>query len=193
MTQVAPFPPVGAVAATPPIPPAPVFLCGLPGSGKSTVAPLLAARLGYRAVDSDQELERRSGRSVVGWFAAEGEAGFRGAERRVVADLSRRQRVVVALGGGALEDPATRGRLRRRGRCLWLDAPLPELVRRCAGGPRRPLLDRDPAARLAELAARRLPVFAALALRVETGGRLPAEVAAACARALTLAPAPGAR
>ncbi|MBX3173560.1 MAG: hypothetical protein KF709_04065 [Gemmatimonadaceae bacterium] len=88
-----------------------LVLVGLPGAGKSTVGPLVAAALGWTFVDLDAEIEREAGKSVPEIFAAEGEAGFRRREREATARLANRRQVVVAPGGGWMLDPANRGAL----------------------------------------------------------------------------------
>jgi shikimate kinase len=84
---------------------APVFLIGYRGSGKSTVARLLAERLGFNWVDADDQIEARAGKSIAQIFADEGQRSFRELEAAVAAELCRRQQTVVALGGGAVLAP----------------------------------------------------------------------------------------
>src|SRR5437868_15290814 len=108
-----------------------VYLCGLMGSGKSTVGPLLAARLGASFCDLDAEIERAAGRTVAEVFAAEGEPAFRAREARALyALIERAGGAVIALGGGALGRPENRELVLATGRLIWLDAPTKELVRR---------------------------------------------------------------
>src|SRR5436305_15234067 len=92
-----------------------IFLIGPRGSGKTTVARLLAERLGWDWVDVDAALEAAAGRSVRDIFAAEGEAGFRAREAAGLAELCRRRRHVIATGGGVVLDPENRQRLREAG------------------------------------------------------------------------------
>jgi shikimate kinase len=100
-----------------------ITLIGYRGSGKSTVAPLLAERLGWCWIDADVEIERRSGRSIREIFASEGEPRFREMERDTIHELLGRNRLVLAAGGGAVLDPETRRRMRAAGPVVWLDAP----------------------------------------------------------------------
>jgi len=165
-----------------------LYLAGLSGAGKSTVAGLAAGWLGIEAVDVDLEVERAAGRSVAELWAEEGEAAFRAAERAVVERLTERPgAAVVALGGGTLEDADSRERLARWGRGVLLDAPVDTLAVRAAERPGlRPLLDgADPAHVLARLADERRSAFAALPCRVEVDGRPAAAVAVAALRAAT--------
>lgn len=143
----------------------PVVLVGLPGAGKSSVGRRLGRRLDRPFVDADDELVRRSGRTVRDWFTAEGEAGFRAAEADLMADLlSAPGPSVVAAGGGAVITEATRTLLRERARVVWLRAQVPYLVSRVVQKPgHRPLLDADPEGTLTRLAAERTPLYESLA------------------------------
>lgn len=125
-----------------------VFLIGYRGCGKSTVGRLLAERLGWESVDSDDEIERRAGKSIAAIFADDGEPAFRDSEERVIAELCDRQQTVVALGGGAVLRESTRRRLQAAGPVVWLTAPAETLAARISGdttsADRRPsLLARD--------------------------------------------------
>ena len=165
-----------------------IYLAGLSGAGKSTVAALAGRWLGIRSVDVDAEVERAAGRSVAALWAEGGEAAFRAGERRAVEEIvSRPGPAVVALGGGTLEDPETRERLARWGEGVWLDAPAEALAERIGdGAAERPLLaGRDPARMLRELAAARGPRYAALPHRVRAHGRPAESVAVAALRAVS--------
>ena len=155
-----------------------VFLCGLPAAGKSTVAPLLAQMLGVPCIDLDARLG-----DIPAVFAAEGEAGFRAREAAALQEVLAGPRSVIALGGGALLSRSVRLAVRRTGHLVWLRAPA-ELCLARAGSSARPLLAGDPAARLADLAAQRNPLYARLAdAAVDVPGLSPQQVAtlAACA------------
>jgi chorismate synthase len=157
-----------------------VFLCGLPGSGKSTVAPLLAAKLGIASVDLDQHIERTAGRTVPEIFTAEQEPGFRAREAAALRQAVRGPRAVIALGGGAVTTRAVRHWVRRSGHLIWLHAPADLCASRAPSG--RPLLGADPRRSMAELAATRDPVYARIAdLTVEVAGMTAAQVAEHCA------------
>jgi chorismate synthase len=160
-----------------------VFLCGLPGSGKSTVAPLLAAKLGMAFIDLDQHIERDAGRTVPEIFAAEQESGFRQREAAAVRAVAPAPRSVVALGGGAVTIRAVRHWVRRTGHLVWLRGPADLCASRAPSG--RPLLGADPQRRMAELAVARDPLYARLAdAVVDVAGLTAAQVADQCAAAV---------
>ena len=145
----------------------PVVLVGLMGAGKSTVGRRLALRLGLPFADADAEIERASGLSIAEIFERYGEAHFRDGERRVIARLIDGTPKVVATGGGAFVDAATRALILDRAVAVWLDADLKTLVERVARRGHRPLLaGRDPGTVLAELAAIRNPLYAEAHIRI---------------------------
>ena len=109
-----------------------VFLVGISGAGKSSVAAVLAKRLGWKAQDSDAEVERRTARTIPWLFTHKGEAVFRGFEQSAVLEMAARPRQVMALGGGAFVNPLTRAALLRRGLVVWLDVDPDEAARRLA-------------------------------------------------------------
>ncbi len=138
----------------------PVVLVGLTGSGKSTVGRRLARRLDRAFLDADDELARRSGRSIREWFAQEGEDGFRAAEADLLADLlAAPGPVVVASGGGAVVTASTRALLLERALVVWLRAGVPFLVSRLERRGHRPLLDDDPAGALERMVGDRTPLY----------------------------------
>jgi chorismate synthase len=160
-----------------------VFLCGLPGSGKTTVAPLLAAKLGIPSVDLDQQIERGAGRSIPEIFAAEQESGFRAREAAALRAAVAGPRSVIALGGGAVTTLAVRHWVRRTGHLVWLRAPADLCATRAPTG--RPLLGADPAGRMAQIAAARDPLYARLAdAVVDVVGSTQSQVAEQCAAAV---------
>ena len=141
----------------------PVALVGLPGSGKSTVARLLAERLGWRWVDLDDRIEAVTGQSIPELFER-GEDHFRTVETEVLRGvLALPTEVVVATGGGIVTSEANRATLVTRSTVVWLDVPVGQLLDRLGSDatPRPLLNDGDPALRLAELAAARSPLYEA--------------------------------
>jgi len=137
-----------------------VVLVGMMGVGKTTIGRALAARLGRPFVDSDAEVEARTGRTVRELFAADGEAAFRSLESSVLRDaLARPEPTVVAAAGGSVLDARNRELMRTAGTVVWLRASPQRLVERVAGGAHRPLLEQDPAGTLVRLAAEREPLY----------------------------------
>lgn len=147
--------------------PRPIALVGLPGAGKTRVGKALAARLGCGFADSDDEVARHSGASVAAIFADQGEDTFRALERDSIKRLFNAGAEVIALGGGAFEDPSTRAFLLTNALVIWLDVPEQVLLERLAGDKRRPLLaGPDLAGRIHALSARRSPHYRQAHLRI---------------------------
>jgi shikimate kinase/3-dehydroquinate synthase len=163
-----------------------IVLIGLSGCGKSSVAPLLASRIGRGWVDTDAEVEARLHMTVARAFAELGEVSFRAEERRAAeVALSTVEPLVIAAGGGLVAQPGALDVLERRATVVMLDAPDSELAARMgAGAAERPLLADGPAGALRQLRAVRTAVHGRAQLRVATGGRTPEEVAEAIASAL---------
>ncbi len=158
-----------------------VYLCGPPGAGKSTVAPLLAALRGLDAVDLDAAIEAADGRPIARIVQEDGEAAFRAAERAAIAGVAGG--AVVALGGGALEDERNRAAVEMNGTLVFLDASLATCEERTAHAPgTRPLL-REPGA-LARLHGARRARYAQSAVRVVVDGLTPEQTARAVDAAL---------
>lgn len=145
----------------------PLVLVGLMGVGKSTVGRRLASRLGLPFVDADTEIERAAGLTIAEIFERYGEAHFRDGERRVIARLIDGAPKVIATGGGAFINDETRALILDRAIAVWLDADLETLVERTGRRNHRPLLrDREPREVLAELAAKRNPIYAQAPIHV---------------------------
>lgn len=141
-----------------------IFLIGPMGTGKTTIGRHLAKTLHMEFVDSDQEIEERTGADITWIFDIEGEAGFRRREAAVIDELTRRENVVLATGGGAVLDAKNRQRLKQRGTVVYLHTDVDLLVRRTAKDTKRPLLQTDnPGERLRELMAAREPLYRDLA------------------------------
>lgn len=143
------------------------------GVGKSTVGVLLAELSGRPLVDVDTWIAHHAGQTIPEIFSAEGEGGFRQRERAAIRQLEAHPAAVVALGGGAVVDPANRRRIRALGQLITLTAS-PETIRARLGvADGRPLAQGDPLARLSERAA----AYADADGQVATDHRTPADVA----------------
>lgn len=140
-----------------------VTLIGYRASGKSSVAPKLAKKMGCNWIDSDSEVERRAGCTVRDIFEHEGEAGFRVRESEVLQDLLSQSSLVIASGGGAVLSAENRQRMREAGPVVWLRASVETLSRRLSdrgAGYRRPSLTGKPIAdEVAEVLAVREPLY----------------------------------
>lgn len=141
-----------------------VFLVGPMGTGKTTIGKQLAKALQMQFVDSDQEIEQRTGADITWIFDIEGEAGFRRRETEVLDDLTRRDNIVLATGGGVVLAPKNRDYLKRRGVVVYLHTDLDLLVQRTAKDRKRPLLQTpDPKGRLRQVLEEREPLYRELA------------------------------
>ena len=151
-----------------------IVLVGLMGAGKTSIGRRLAARLGLPFRDADAEIELAAGRTIPEIFSRYGEPAFRDGERRVIQRLLAGDPMVLAYGGGAFMDPATRASTRRDAVSVWLRCPVPTLVRRVAGRDNRPLLaDGDREATLHRLTEIRNPVYAEADMIVDCGDESP--------------------
>ena len=148
-----------------------IFLVGLMGSGKTTIGRLLARRLGKRFVDSDHAIEARTGASIPWIFEIEGEASFRRREAETIRELTAQSGVVLATGGGAVLDPASRALLAERGTVVYLRASVSSILQRTSHDKNRPLLQTaDPRKKLEDLTAQREPLYREIAdLVIDTG------------------------
>ena len=150
-----------------------VFLVGPMGSGKTAVGRQLARDLGVEFMDSDAEIERRTGVDITFIFEKEGEDRFREREKAVIADLAQRENVVLATGGGAILDADNRRLLGSNGIVVYLKTSVKQQLERTRHTQKRPLLlHGDPATVLARLMEVRGPLYEQLAnISVDTGGQ----------------------
>jgi 3-dehydroquinate synthase len=148
-----------------------IFLVGLMGAGKTTVGRALAKRLGMRFVDSDHEIEARTGATIPLIFEIEGEASFRRREAEVIRDLTAQRGIVLATGGGAVIDPENRQFLKTRGTVIYLRASVSNILHRTMHDRNRPLLQTpDPRRKIEELTQQREPYYREIAdIVIDTG------------------------
>jgi shikimate kinase len=153
-----------------------VFLVGLMGAGKTTIGRSLAKRLELAFVDTDREIEGRTGVSIPTVFDIEGEEGFRRRESEVIDMISRQNGQVIATGGGAVLRVDNRSKMRSGGIVVYLNVPPNILWERTRHDRNRPLLQvDDPLRRLEELYAIRDPIYREVANLVVDGGRMGAQ------------------
>lgn len=148
-----------------------LILVGMMGSGKTTMAKSLARQLGKTFVDSDDEITARTGVTIPHIFDIEGEAGFRQRETAAIQELTERDNMVLATGGGAVLVEENRNLLKKNGIVVYLKASAHDLWQRTRHDRSRPLLQTgDPHAKLKELLRQREPLYQEVAdITVQSG------------------------
>jgi 3-dehydroquinate synthase len=141
------------------------------GAGKTTVGRALARKLDKRFIDSDHEVEARTGVSIPVIFEIEGEVSFRQREAEVIRDVTSQNDIVLATGGGAILRPENRELLKARGTVIYLRASVNSILQRTSHDKNRPLLQTaDPRQRIEQLAREREPYYLEVAdFIIETG------------------------
>jgi shikimate kinase len=168
-----------------------IVLTGFMGSGKTTVGPLVAARLGWSFIDVDDVIEAEAGATIAEFFARHGEAAFRELERATIARLSAGDALVLALGGGAIEHPATRALLLTTPgtHLVHLEVQLATTLDRCRGTEHaRPILADQ--TNLESRYQRRLPLYRLAHVTIAVDKLTPDEAVEAILRAARLTPNP---
>jgi shikimate kinase len=165
-----------------------VFLVGMMGAGKTTIARLVGGLLEKPVYDSDREIQKRTGVSIPVIFEIEGETGFRKRETEILSELVKSTNIVLATGGGAVLSRQNREMLRRNGTVVYLRATIDDLWRRTRQDKNRPLLQTpDPRMKLAELYALRDPLYRETAhIVVESGKRSARNLAQLLAQQLSV-------
>jgi shikimate kinase len=159
-----------------------LILIGYRATGKTTLARLLAERLGWDWIDADVEIERRAEKSIARIFAEDGEPAFRDLEAEVIADLCRREQLVLAAGGGAPMRPESREAMRASGKVVWLKAQPETILARMSTdattATRRPdLTDKGPLEEITHLLEHREPVYReACHVEVDTELKTPEQI-----------------
>jgi shikimate kinase len=151
-----------------------VFLVGFMGAGKSTVGPLLAARLGWVFVDLDCVIENLTGSSIQRIFEVHGQDHFRDLETSALRTLQKQENCVIALGGGAFVQQNNRELVRKLGCSVFLDCPLDLVLARCPKDGTRPLL--QDLSKVETLYRSRLPFYLTCDFRVNVADRTPEEI-----------------
>jgi len=171
-------------------------LIGYRATGKTTLARLLAERLGWPWVDADVQIERRAGKAIARIFAEDGEPAFRDLEAAVIAEMCHEGPLVLAAGGGAPLRPESRRTMRAAGKVVWLTAR-PETIharmaRDATTANRRPsLTDRSALEEIVHLLSRREPIYRETAdVQIDTENQSPDQLAGEILRRLQLSPDP---
>jgi shikimate kinase len=157
-----------------------LVLEGFMGTGKSTVGPILAARLRWDFIDTDEIVEQEAGMAIKEIFAHHGEAGFRALERAACLRAASRAFTVIATGGGALLDPESRSALEASGVVILLTCDREALLARLEESARRgerPMLAENFEARVNELLHIRAELYSSILLKVDTTNVIPQDVA----------------
>ncbi len=163
-----------------------IILVGPMGAGKTTIGRLLAIRLKVPFMDSDREIEARTGANIAWIFDVEGEEGFRQRESKMIDELTRNRPLVLATGGGAILSEDNRRYMTGRGKVVYLLTSIEQQLERTNWDRNRPLLQTEnPRARLEELMAIRDPLYREIAdMLVDTDTRSPKSVSEEIARIL---------
>ncbi len=149
-----------------------IVLVGMMGAGKTTVGKMLAKQLGKTFIDSDEEIQKRTGVKISHIFDVEGEEGFRQRESSVIQDLIQLDNIVLATGGGAVLKADNREALRKNGVVIYLKSGVYDLWQRTRHDHNRPLLQTaNPRAKLQELFEQRDPIYSAVADHIVHTGK----------------------
>lgn len=155
-----------------------IFLVGFMGAGKTTVGRILARRLGWRYCDADKVIETVAGKPVTEIFSAHGEEHFRQLESETLSNLSRKERQVVATGGGAVMREENMRAMKGGGVTVYLKAPVSVIWERIKDSKTRPLLNVDnPLQAATELLGKRITFYEAADVTVDTESLTPEEAA----------------
>ena len=156
-----------------------IILVGFMGTGKTTIGRALADQLKRDFVDMDVELEARAGKPIPRIFAEDGEPVFRRMERDLAVELSRRNNLVIAAGGGIVLNPDNIRDFSATGHVICLMAAPDEILRRVSDSNHRPLLEQgNKEERIRKLLQQRQPIYDAIPAQVDTTGKTIAEVVA---------------
>jgi shikimate kinase len=153
-----------------------IYLVGLMGAGKTTIGRSLSKRLGWHFIDTDKEIELRTGVGIPTIFEIEGEEGFRKRESQVILEAATKNTWVVATGGGGVLREENRVAMRTSGLVIYLNVSPQMLWERTRHDKNRPLLQvADPLSKLSQLFNARDPLYREVANLVVDGGRMSAQ------------------
>lgn len=156
-----------------------IFLIGPMGAGKSTIGRQLSRQLNMDFFDSDQEIEKRTGASISWVFDVEGESGFRAREIKIIDEITKKQGIVLATGGGSVKFKKNRNVLSSRGIVIYLEATIEKQLSRTKRDKKRPLLQSNNSNRdvLERLSLERNPLYEKIAdFKIQTDNQSPKSV-----------------
>lgn len=158
----------------------PLFLCGMMGTGKSTIGRKLANRYGVPFRDLDNLIEEEAGRTIPEIFQTDGEEEFRRLERQILIKVSQTADGVTALGGGSLQNQHLTDHVKLQGWLIFLDTPADELISRLESSENRPMIsDKESderAEKIRHLMEKRRPLYSQAHITVEIGGLNPSQI-----------------
>lgn len=155
-----------------------IYLVGFMGTGKTTVAGILAGKLGLKFVEMDEEIEKRDGRLIVDIFSQSGEDYFRGLEKQVLKTIAEQKDTSVSCGGGVVINRDNLRILKESGTLICLEAAPGDIFERTRESSHRPLLNvEDPLSRIVEMLNARKPYYRQADYIIDTSGISPGEVA----------------
>ncbi len=154
-----------------------IVLAGFMGTGKTTIGKLLAQKLKRDFVDTDSIIEERMQMKISEIFAEKGEEFFRNIESQIIAEVSTRANLIIAIGGGAVLRKDNLDNLSKKGIIVCLKASLDEILRRIGDKKDRPLIEKENKKEaLARLMKQREPIYKALPIQIQTDGKSPVEI-----------------
>jgi shikimate kinase len=162
--------------------PQPLYLCGMMGSGKTTVGHVLASRLGFPFQDLDNLIEEKTGKSIPEIFEDEGEQGFRKIERKTILEVTANPEGIIALGGGSLQNQHLTDHIKLSGWLVYLHAPADEIARRLHHEKDRPMIKNDAdnitelRNKITSLIDQRKPYYSQAHMTIQTMGQTPDQI-----------------
>tara|TARA_Y100001970_G_scaffold284321_1_gene401430 strand:+ start:7539 stop:8054 length:516 start_codon:yes stop_codon:yes gene_type:complete len=156
-----------------------IILIGPMGSGKTSTGKILAKQMSFNFLDTDEEVEERTGVSIAYIFDVEGETGFRQREHQALMKFLDNNNVVIATGGGIITYEKSRAVIQDHKRVVYLKTSVEKQIKRATVSDKRPLLiDTDPASKLQELMLTREPLYEEISdIKIDTDERTPSEIA----------------
>lgn len=168
----------------------PVFLCGMMGSGKSSVGPILAKMMNASFEDLDNLIEEQEAMNIPDIFTSKGESYFRQLEQNQLLNYLKRSTGVLALGGGSLQNQDITNQVKRSGYLVFLDVPVQILVNRLSSATNRPMISKKKGGelqhRIQRLLDQRKPLYSQAHITIKTGTLTPNEIAQSILTKLTL-------